>query len=245
MPPGAGALRGGAAGPARAAAVVRLGAGDGRGSPVPSSRWRRRWSCGRRRQAAPRRQELARPSRRSPAGTWRLPGRSWMGGAGWRWWRRPSGAVRGCAALEDLHVRLAAVDQDAGQLAGEATHDLVEALLWSLAAELRGSGLATPPRSPWTWWPTCRPHRRAPGLRPVDAHRHAGRTALAAGRRDLALEVFAAANRPRPSAGLPGRAIPGAHRPATTPPSPPRSPVGRPGRRCRGTPAIPAQPVVS
>jgi hypothetical protein len=29
------------------------------------------------------------------------------------------------------------------------------------------------------------------------------------------------------------------------PPSPPRSPVGRPGRRCRGTPAIPAQPVVS
>ena len=137
-----------------------------------------------------------------------------MGGAGWRWWRRPSGAVRGCAALEDLHVRLAAVDQDAGQLAGEATHDLVEALLWSLAAELRGSGLATPPRSPWTWWPTCRPHRRAPGLRPVDAHRHAGRTALAAGRRDLALEVFAAANRPRPSAGLPGRAIPGAHRPA-------------------------------
>jgi hypothetical protein len=113
------------------------------------------------------------------------------------------------------------------------------------AAELRGSGLATPPRSPWPWWPTCRPHRRARGLRPVDAHRHAGRTALAAGRRDLALEVFAAANRPRPSAGLPGRAIPGAHRPATTPPSPPRSPVGRPGRRCRGTPAIPAQPVVS
>jgi hypothetical protein len=131
------------------------------------------------------------------------------------------------------------------QLAGEATHDLVEALLWSLAAELPGSGLATPPRSPWPWWPTCRPHRRAPGLRPVDAHHHAGRTALAAGRRDLALEVFAAANRPRPSAGLPGRAIPGAHRPATTPPSPPRSPVGRPGRRCRATPAIPAQPVVS
>src|SRR5215218_6625698 len=63
------------------------------------------------------------------------------------------------------------------------------------AAELRGSGLATPPRSPWPWWPTCRPHRRARGLRPVDAHRHAGRTALAAGRRDLALEVFAAANR--------------------------------------------------
>jgi hypothetical protein len=30
VPPGAGALRGGAAGPARAAAVVRLGAGDGR-----------------------------------------------------------------------------------------------------------------------------------------------------------------------------------------------------------------------
>ena len=144
-----------------------------------------------------------------------------------------------------VHARLAAVDQDAGQLAGEATHDLVEALLWSLAAELRGSGLATPPRSPWPWWPTCRPHRRAPGLRPVDAHRHAGRTALAAGRRDLALEVFAAANRPRPSAGLPGRAIPGAHRASTTPPSPPRIPVGRPGRRCRGTPAIPAQPVVS
>jgi hypothetical protein len=69
--------------------------------------------------------------------------------------------------------------------------------------------------------------------------------ALAAGRRDLALEVFAAVNRPRPSARLPGRAIPGAHRPATTPPSPPRSPVGRPGRRCRGTLVIPAQPVVS
>jgi hypothetical protein len=44
VPPGAGALRGRAAGPARAAAVVRLGAGDGRGRPVPSSRWRRRWS---------------------------------------------------------------------------------------------------------------------------------------------------------------------------------------------------------
>ena len=29
-----------------------------------------------------------------------------------------------------------------------------------------------------------------------DAHRHADRTALAAGRRDLALEVYAAANRP-------------------------------------------------
>ena len=120
----------------------------------------------------------------------------------------PGSATRSCGAahapwsgldweaklshLEDLHARLAAVDQDAGQLAGEATHDLVEALLWSQAAELRGSGLATPPRSPWPWWPTCRPHRRAPGLRPVDAHRHAGRTALAAGRRDLALEVFAA-----------------------------------------------------
>lgn len=38
--------------------------------------------------------------------------------------------------LEDLHARLAAVNQDAGQLAGEATRDLVEALLWSLAAEL-------------------------------------------------------------------------------------------------------------
>jgi Toxic anion resistance protein (TelA) len=39
--------------------------------------------------------------------------------------------------------------------------------------------------------------------------------------------------------------MPGAHRPATSPPSPPRSPVGRPCRRCRGTLAIPAQPVVS
>jgi hypothetical protein len=76
----------------------------------------------------------------------------------------PGSATRSCGAahapwsgldweaklshLEDLHARLATVDQDAGQLAGEATHDLVEALLWSLAAELRGSGLATPPRSP-------------------------------------------------------------------------------------------------
>ena len=60
--------------------------------------------------------------------------------------------------LEDLHARLAAVDRAAGQLADEATHDLVEALLWSRAAELRGSGLAAPPRSPWPWWPTCRAH---------------------------------------------------------------------------------------
>ena len=267
-------------------------------------------ACGRRGKLRPAPGAGARPSRRSPAGTWRLPGWSWMGGAGWRWWWRaerrsawarsrgearralvdrcfrgwpagrccrfrsrpawpmtpasgggdgepgsataparrklifgpescgswreaagatgtcgsapspspastvtgPGSATRSCGAahapwsgldweaklshLEDPNARLAAVDQDAGQLAGEATHDLVEALLWSLAAELRGSGLATPPRSPWPWWPTCRPHRRAPGLRPVDAHRHAGRTALAAGRRDLALEVFAAANRP-------------------------------------------------
>jgi hypothetical protein len=97
--------------------------------------------------------------------------------------------------LQDLHARLAAVDLDAGQFAGEA-HDLVEALLWSLAAELRGSGLATPPRSPWPGGLRAGRHRRAPGLRPVDAHRHAGRTALAAGRRDLAFEVYAAANRP-------------------------------------------------
>jgi len=34
---------------------------------------------------------------------------------------------------------------------------------------------------------------------------------------------------------------PASHHPAVTP----RSPVGRPGRRCRGTLAIPAQPVVS
>jgi hypothetical protein len=33
------------------------------------------------------------------AGAWRLPGRSWMGGAGWRWWWRPSGSVRGRAAV--------------------------------------------------------------------------------------------------------------------------------------------------
>jgi hypothetical protein len=58
--------------------------------------------------------------------------------------------------LKDLHTRLAAVDLDAAQLAGEAAHDLVEALLRLLAAELRGSGLATPPRSPRAWWPTCR-----------------------------------------------------------------------------------------
>jgi hypothetical protein len=99
--------------------------------------------------------------------------------------------------LEDLHARLAAVDLDAGQLAGEATRDLVEALLWSLAAELRGSGFWLPRRG--RHGPgglAAGRHRRAPGLRPVDAHRHAGRTALAAGRRDLALEVYAAANRP-------------------------------------------------
>ena len=96
-----------------------------------------------------------------------------------------------------VHARLAAVNQDAGQLAGEATRDLVEALLWSLAAELRGSGFWLPRRG--RHGPGGLPagrHRRAPGLRPVDAHRHAGRTALAAGRRDLALEVYAAANRP-------------------------------------------------
>jgi hypothetical protein len=80
VPPGAGALRGGAARPARAAAVVRLGAGDGRGRPVPSSRWRRRWSLrSPAASCAPAPGAGARPSRRSPAGTWRLPGRSWDG----------------------------------------------------------------------------------------------------------------------------------------------------------------------
>jgi hypothetical protein len=99
--PGAGALRGGAAGHlpgprlwfawgpvmGEGGRCLRLG-GGGAGA------------CGRRRQAAPPAPGAgARPSRRSPAGTWRLPGRSWMGGAGWRWWRRPSGAVRGRAAV--------------------------------------------------------------------------------------------------------------------------------------------------
>jgi hypothetical protein len=121
--------------------------------------------------------------------------------------------------LEDVHARLAAVDLDAAQLAGEAAHDLVAALLWSLAAELQGSGLLSRRGRHGPGGLPAGRHRRAPGLRPVDAHRHAGRTALAAGRRDLALEVFAAANHPRPSAELPGRAIPAAHRPATTPPS--------------------------
>ena len=319
VPPGAGALRGGAAGPARAAAVVGLGAGDGRGRPVPSSRWRRRWSL--RSPAAgcaPAPGAGARPSRRSPAGTWRLPGRSWMGGAaggGGGGGRAASARARSrgearralvdpvlprlaagrCCRSRSRPARLMAPaigggDGEAGsasaparrqlifvpgswrelaggswsqwnlwfctvavpglrpgcrQLAGEATHDLVEALLWSLAAELRGSGLATPPRSPWdlvahlrapppsAWAPTggCpssrwpdRPGRRTARPRPRGVRRR---------------------QPPRPSAELPGRAIPGAHRPATTPPSPPRSPVGRPGRRCRGTPAIPAQPVVS
>ena len=72
----------------------------------------------------------------------------------------------------------------------------------------------------------------------------AGRTALAAGRRDLALEVFAAANHPRPSAELPGRA----NLQLTGQPPPRRHSAqsSRPaGPRCRGTLAIPAQLVVS
>jgi len=72
----------------------------------------------------------------------------------------PGSATRSCGAahapwsgldweaklshLKNLHTRLAAVDLDAAQLAGEAAHDLVEALLRSLAAEVRGSGLAPP-----------------------------------------------------------------------------------------------------
>jgi hypothetical protein len=75
--------------------------------------------------------------------------------------------------------------------AGEAAHDLVAALLWSLAAELQGSGLLSRRGRHGPGGLPAGRHRRAPGLRPVDAHRHAGRTALAAGRRDLALEVFA------------------------------------------------------
>jgi hypothetical protein len=108
-----------------------------------------------------------------------------------------SGLEAKLSHLKDLHARLAAVDLDAAQLAGEAAHDLIEALLRSLAAELRGSGVATPPRSPWPWWPTCRPPPPSAAWAPTGGcHRHAGRTALAAGRRDLALEVYAAANRP-------------------------------------------------
>jgi hypothetical protein len=61
--------------------------------------------------------------------------------------------------LQDLHAPLAAVDLDAGQFAGEAAHDLVEALLWSLAAELRGSG----------WLP--RQGRHGPGGLPAGRHR--------------------------------------------------------------------------
>ena len=82
--------------------------------------------------------------------------------------------------------------------AREAAHDLVEALLRSLAAEVRGSGLAPRRGRHGPGGLPAGRHRRAPGLRPVDAHRHAGRTAPAAGRRDLALEVYAAANRPGP-----------------------------------------------
>jgi hypothetical protein len=173
----------------------------------------------------------------------------------------PGSATRSCGAahapwsgldweaklsnLEDLHVRLATVDQDAGQLAGEATHDLVEALLWSLAAELRGSGLATPPRSPWPWWPTCRPHRRAPGLRPVDAIVTLARPPWPP---DGATSPSRCSPPPTAPPAFSRTAWPGDtwSSPASHhPPSPPRSPVGRPGRRCRGTPAIPAQPVVS
>jgi hypothetical protein len=72
------------------------GAGDGRGRPVPSSRWRRRWSLrSPAASCAPAPGADARPSRRSPAGTWRLrAGVGWAelaggGGGG------PSGSVRG------------------------------------------------------------------------------------------------------------------------------------------------------
>ena len=126
----------------------------------------------------------------------------------------PGSATRSCGAahapwsgldweaklshLQDLHARLAAVDPDAGQLAGEDTHDLVAALLWSLAAELRGSAgyPAEIAMALVAYLQAPRRRRGSGGSGPVDAHRHAGRTALAAGRRDLALEVFAAANRP-------------------------------------------------
>ena len=88
MPPGAEALQGGAAGPARAAAVVRLGAGEGEGGRCLRLGGGGAGACGRRGKLRPAPGAGARPSRRSPAGTWRLPGWSWMGGAGWRWWWR-------------------------------------------------------------------------------------------------------------------------------------------------------------
>jgi hypothetical protein len=115
----------------------------------------------------------------------RAPGPVWTGLGGQA---QPSGGPARTACRRQSGCRPAR---------GEATRDLVEALLWSLAAELRGSGFWLPRRG--RHGPGGLPagrHRRAPGLRPVDAHRHAGRTALAAGRRDLALEVYAAANRP-------------------------------------------------
>jgi hypothetical protein len=147
----------------------------------------------------------------------------------------PGSATRSCGAahapwsgldweaklshLKNLHTRLAAVDLDAAQLAGEAAHDLVEALLRSLAAEVRGSGLA----------PRRGRHGLVAYLQAATAERLGSDqwmpiVTLAgppwpAGRRDLALEVFAAANHPRSSAELPGQAIPAAHRAATTPPS--------------------------
>jgi hypothetical protein len=40
---------------------------------------------------------------------------------------------------------------------GAEHHDLVERLLWSLAASWKGTVSATRPRSPWGWWPTCKP----------------------------------------------------------------------------------------
>jgi hypothetical protein len=103
--------------------------------------------------------------------------------------------------------------------AGEAAHDLVAALLWSLAAELQGSGLLSRRgRQALVAYLEAATAERLGSDRWMPIVTLAG-PPWPAGRRDLALEVFAAANHPRSSAELPGQAIPAAHRAATTPPS--------------------------
>lgn len=128
--------------------------------------------------------------------------------------------------------------------AGEAAHDLVAALLWSLAAELQGSGLLSRRGRHGPGGLPAGRHRRAPGLRPVDA------IVTLAGP-PWPPDGSTSPSRCSPPPTTPGLqqnclagdtcSSPASHHPAVTP----RSPVGRPGRRCRGTLAIPAQPVVS
>jgi hypothetical protein len=128
--------------------------------------------------------------------------------------------------------------------AGEAAHDLVAALLWSLAAELQGSGLLS---------------RR--GRHGLVAYLQAATAERLGSDRWMPIVTLAGppgrrTARPRPRGvgrrqpppafsrtAWPGDTCssPASHHPAVTP----RSPVGRPGRRCRGTLAIPAQLVVS